>query len=323
MFLETRKRGSKTKFYLVHSFREGENVVKIRRYLGQDISQAELSKRSKIAERNILGQIAQYRQVRDPMQTALSGTEVDQLKSIQSKVPFKILHLDDRGWKRFSEVFAYNTNAIEGSTLTLRDVKSIAERNKIPDKDISDVREAKGVIEAVRYIRRTKEHISLRLMKKLHIIVFHQTKTFGGSFREKGVEVVIKDAAGNIVHRGAPAEEIEKLLTDLVGWYNKNRKKYPPILLAAVVHNQFENIHPFQDGNGRVGRLLLNNILLKHGLPPVSIEFKRRKEYYISLQKYEDEGDIRPTLELIVKEYRELRKLKMSLQGDKGDHKKK
>ena len=75
-----------------------------------------------------------------------------------------------------------------------------------------------------------------------------------------------------VVHRGAPSASVKRLLVELAEWYDENKKKLPPLVLAAVVHNQFENIHPFQDGNGRVGRLLLNNILLKHGMPPVNIE---------------------------------------------------
>ena len=81
-----------------------------------------------------------------------------------------------------------------------------------------------------------------------------------------------------------------------------------PIVLVAIVHDQFDNIHPFQDGNGRVGRLLLNSILLKHGLSPVNIELKNRKEYYESLQAYEKEGNIRPTIELILRSYDRLKK---------------
>jgi len=94
----------------------------------------------------------------------------------------------------------------------------------------------------------------------------------------------------------------------VVTWYDKNKNNYHLIVLAAVVHNQFENIHPFQDGNGRVGRLLLNNILLKHNLPPVNIELKKRSEYYRSLQAYENEENIRPTIELILKGYKRLKK---------------
>lgn len=91
--------------------------------------------------------------------------------------------------------------------------------------------------------------------------------------------------------------------------YNRNKKKYHPLVLAAVVHNQFENIHPFKDGNGRVGRLLLNNILLKHNLSPLNIEMRNRSEYYAALLAYENDQNIRPTLELMLKEYGALRKM--------------
>ncbi len=139
-------------------------------------------------------------------------------------------------------------------------------------------------------------------------MVFKNSKPFAGEFR-KGTEVAVCDAYGNIIHRGAPSEKIVELLKELISWYNRSKKKYPPLVLAAVVHNQFENIHPFQDGNGRVGRLLLNNILLKRGLPPVNIELRNRAEYYEALEMYEKERNIRPTLELTLKEYRALKRL--------------
>ena len=74
-------------------------------------------------------------------------------------------------------------------------------------------------------------------------------------------------------------------------------------------HYRFEIIHPFQDGNGRVGRILLNYILLKNNLPPLNIDIKNQKEYYDSLQSYQKEGNIRPTIELILKEYKSLKKI--------------
>ena len=94
----------------------------------------------------------------------------------------------------------------------------------------------------------------------------------------------------------------------LLEGYNENKKKYPAILLASVIHNQFEIIHPFADGNGRLGRLLLNNILLKHGKPPVNIELKLRNEYYNAIKEYEKNENIRPTIELILKEYKKMKK---------------
>ena len=80
------------------------------------------------------------------------------------------------------------------------------------------------------------------------------------------------------------------------------------MILGAVIHNQFENIHPFKDGNGRVGRIVLNNILLKHGLPPINIDFKNRAEYYASLRAYELNKDLKPTIKLYMKEYKNIKK---------------
>ena len=163
--------------------------------------------------------------------------------------------------------------------------------------------------DAVQLIRSTKEHLSLNLVRELHRMCFRNSKPFAGKFREKGQEVAVVDGQGRIIHRGAPSGMVIKLLKDLVSWYSKNRRKYPPIVLAVVVHNQFETIHPFADGNGRVGRLLLNNILLRHNKPPVNIELENQKEYYSALRNYQGTGNIRPMIELILKEYRNLKKL--------------
>jgi len=222
----------------------------------------------------------------------------------------RVLHLSELDWVKFKEAFTYDTNAIEGSLVEAKEVGDILRKRRWPDdRSKEDISETYGVAEAVDYIRETEEHVSLKLIKELHKIVFKNSKPFAGKFREKNVEVVVADAYGNVVHRGAPSQQVEKLLKELVRWYNQNKKRYSPMVLAAVVHNQFENIHPFQDGNGRVGRLLLNNVLLKHNLPPLNIEMRNRTQYYAALQAYEADHNIRPTLELMLKEYKALKKM--------------
>ena len=99
-----------------------------------------------------------------------------------------------------------------------------------------------------------------------------------------------------------------------------NKKNYPPVVLAAVVHNQFEYIHPFEDGNGRVGRLLLNNILIKNHMPPVNISMSSRAEYYETLRIFQNSGDIKPTIDLILREYKDLEK-KLKKEGRKSSKK--
>ncbi|MBI5072652.1 Fic family protein [Candidatus Woesearchaeota archaeon] len=309
MNLEIRKQGKKTKYYLAHSFREGSKIRKIRRYLGSDLSQKELLPLQKRAEVLILQQAEAYKSISDPLKQILTGKEIELLKTLEQKGRIHIRHLSETDWKQFTALFTYNTNAIEGSEVTKKEVQGILEQHKWPEEvQKEDISETYGVAEAISFIRNRKEHLSFFMIKKLHHIVFKNSKSFAGKFRPKGIEVVIRDKFGTIIHRGAPANRVPGLLRELVIWYNENKTKYPPLLLAAVVHNQFENIHPFQDGNGRVGRLLLNNILLKHRLPPVNIGLNNRREYYIALQEYEKKGNIRPTIDLILKEYKSLQK---------------
>lgn len=308
MYIEKRKAKGKIRYYLGHSFRESGKVHKIRKFLGSDLDQKALNERIEKAKILILEEIKKYRIIHDPLKFELSQEEIAYLRSLENKIPFKIDHLSEKDWQRFSELFTYHTNAIEGSALNSKEVKEILEEDKWPDKPKQDIAEAYGVNEAIEFIRKNKEHVSLDLMIELHRIVFKNSKQFAGQFRKSGEEVVVM-GGGKIVHEGAPQSRILGLLKELIKWYEKNKTRYPGIVLATVVHNQFENIHPFSDGNGRVGRLLLNNALLKHGLPPVNIDFKNRQEYYKALQFYDKEHNLRPMIELILKEYKSFKRI--------------
>lgn len=308
MHLEKRKVGKRIKYFFAHSYREGLKVHKFRKYLGQDLKPNLLEERKKIAEKLILEEIHKHQIIRDPLQFELSKEEIENIRSLEAKIPLKISHLSEANWKKFSKIFTYNTNAIEGSKLSQKEVKDLLEKDKWPNRSKEDIAEAFGVDYAVSYIRTTKEHVSLALIKKIHKIIFKNSKPFAGKLRKKGEEVVVMDSQRNVVHEGAPQARVSHLLREMVGWYEKNKDRYPALILGAVVHNQFENIHPFRDGNGRVGRLLLNNILIKHNLPPINIDLKNRAEYYESLQAYEKSHDLNPTIKLYIKEYNGLNK---------------
>jgi Fic family protein len=308
--LETRTVKGVKKYYLAHSFRIGNDVKKVRVYLGADLSSDLIDIKRKDAEKELRARINERRGIGDPYFTILSPADLKELETIEARGELRVIHISELDWERFKQAFTYDTNAIEGSLVESDEVEKILKEGKWPEEaSKEDISETYGVAEAVDYIRKTRTHLSLKLIKDLHRIVFKNSKQFAGKLREKGVEVVVSDAYGNIIHRGAPSTQIEKLLGELINWYSRNRKKYSPLVLASVVHNQFENIHPFKDGNGRVGRLILNNILLKHNLPPINIELKNRSQYYAALKAYETEHNLRPTLELILKEYRALKRL--------------
>jgi len=317
MHIEKRKEKGKEKYYLAYSYREGKKVHKIRKFLGKDIDEVILKERVDKARKIILEEISKYNLIKDPMKSPLSEKEIKWIKSLEKDIELKISHLSEKDWNYFSEIFSYNTNAIEGSQLTKKEVKDILEKNKwSEDSSKEDIAETYGVAEAIKLIRKSKEPASIDFIKKIHKVVFKNSKPFAGELRKKGEEVVIMDGSGRIVHEGAPQSRITSLLRELIEWHSKNKKKYPGLVLAAVIHNQFENIHPFVDGNGRVGRILLNNILIKNNLPPINIDLKNRKEYYNSLQEYQKKGNLKPTIDLLIKEYKKLRKTL-------GDHKKK
>jgi len=310
MYLETRKTKSGAKYYLAHSFREAGKVHKIRVYLGSNISHEVIEQRKQKASELLHQQLNSFKIVRSPINYKFSKREEATINRLKDKIKhLKVVHLSEKDWDRFTELFTYNTNAIEGSTITQEEVLSILGENKWPySKPKEDISETYGGAEAVRHIRKTKQHISLELMLTLHNIIFQNSKAFAGQFRKKGTEVGIRDGLGNIVHLGAPSTRVIGLLTELVNWYNENKKNYPAVVLAAVVHNQFEYIHPFEDGNGRIGRLLMNNILIKHHMPPVNITMTSRKEYYEAIRIFQHSGDMKPMIDLIIKEYKDIEK---------------
>lgn len=305
MYIEVRRIGKSKAYYLGHSFREGGKIHKIRRFLGTNLTESQIKELRPKAERIIRAEIERYRIISNPLARGLTARELSIIKKLQDKITLKVDHLSKDDWKLFTEAFTFDTNAIEGSTVSFGEVKGILEENRWPkEKEKWEISETYGVSEAISELRATKEHLSLELIVKLHKICFRNSKQYAGQLRPKGIEVCVKNQLGEVLHVGAPSDRIKSLLKELVGWYEKNKSGYPPLLLAAMVHNQFETIHPFQDGNGRIGRLLLNNILIKHGFPPVNITLARRSVYYAALQAYQKGGDVRPTMELIVKEYK-------------------
>ncbi|MGY4884333.1 MAG: Fic family protein [Nanobdellota archaeon] len=296
MYIEKRKSGKHVKYYLVYSYREKSEVKKIRKYLGIDVSEEELKKRVKIAEAFIFNIIEEYNT--KIFNFILTKKQIERLNAYDKKI--RIHHLSDSDWQLFTEEFVYNTNAIEGSKVNLEEVKEIVEEKRKVNG--SDEIETKNVAKAVKFIKTTKEKLSLELIKKIHNICFEGTKDFAGNFRT--LSVVVMNSKGEIVHSGAPASQVKKLLEEMIEWYNKNKNRFKPLVIAGIIHNQFEHIHPFEDGNGRVGRLLLNYILLKNKYPPINILLNDRAEYYQILQKYSKEKDLKPTIEFLVKQYK-------------------
>ena len=177
----------------------------------------------------------------------------------------------------------YNSNAIENSTLTLEDTEDILIRNQIrTDHEIREIYEAKNLASAIEYLMDNPEkEISVELILKLHkTLLTNIHDEIAGRFRS-GKEWV---RVGT--HIGANPEFVNGFMHDLVRDYNSDNDEYF-LEKIAYFHAEFENIHPFGDGNGRIGRLLTNEQLDMLGLPPIIIPNKSKfDEYYPALDEY-------------------------------------
>ncbi len=177
----------------------------------------------------------------------------------------------------------YNSNAIENSTLTLEDTEDILIRDQIhTDHEIREIYEAKNLARTMEYLNSNPEpEISIELILKLHRILLSTIRDeIAGRFRS-GTEWVRVGA-----HIGANPKFVAELMQELVNKYNTDDNLYF-LEKIAIFHADFETIHPFGDGNGRIGRLLTNEQLDLLSLPPIIIPNKSKfNEYYPALDEY-------------------------------------
>ena len=183
----------------------------------------------------------------------------------------------------------YNSNAIENSTLTLEDTEDILIRDQIhTDHTIREIYEAKNLASAIEYLMDNPEkEISVELILKLHKTLLSNIRDeIAGRFRSGREWVRVG------THIGANPEFVNGLMHDLVDNYNSRSGTYF-LEKIAYFHAEFENIHPFGDGNGRIGRLLTNEQLDMLNLPPIIIPDKsKHDEYYPALDEYTKFGKI-------------------------------
>jgi len=181
----------------------------------------------------------------------------------------------------------YNSNAIENSTLTLKDTEDILLRDSIKkDHDIREIYEAKNLAKITGILLdNSSEPVTVKLILALHAILLTGIKdNWAGRFRS-GKEWVRVGA-----HVGANPDFVERLVEELIAGYNKQDDRYF-LDKIAWFHAEFETIHPFNDGNGRLGRVLINQQLMALGLPPVTVQNKsKHTSYYPAFDSYRVTG---------------------------------
>lgn len=253
-------------YYLGHSFRKDSKVVYREKYLGKKIPEnIEEIKEDFLQKCRQEGLFKKLKKIKEGFQK--------EWKKYPESIKKKVL-LD------FAIEFTYHSNAIEGSTITLDETEDLIKRKISPNKSLKDVQETinhVGVfLEAL-----NEKKLSLKVLLKWHLRLFQETKPdIAGRLRDYLVRV------GGYV---APDwQDLNDFLKEFLNWYHKSEKLMNPVELAAKTHYRFEKTHPFGDGNGRVGRLIIAHILKKKRYPLLIIEYKKRKSYYHALSKPEN-----------------------------------
>lgn len=264
MRIITRKKGTRKYFYLQHSFRKEGSVVTREIYLGREIPKnideikARLDAEAKQETYELLEKIKNHFQA-EWKKTPESARQ--------------------REKEEIAIAFTYNTNAIEGSTITLQEAREIIQDKISPRKSLRDVKETEAHAKVFLAMFDNKDGLTTEVIMQWHKDIFGGTKPdIAGKLRNYLVRV------GKYV---APDwQDLPKMLKDFAAFLHKTKAN--PAEFAARAHYRFEKIHPFGDGNGRIGRLIINSILWQSGYPMLIIEYKKRRAYYRALEKDEE-----------------------------------
>jgi Fic family protein len=192
----------------------------------------------------------------------------------------------------FTVSYTYNSNAIEGNTLTEYETYMVINQDMtIADKPLRHHLDAIGHRDAFLYVLKLasdKTILSESVIKDVHRLVL--TSDYEGKGRYRDVDVYISSA--DVIF--PKAESVPEKMKNLLRVYESTMQDWHIIKRVALFHLMFESIHPFVDGNGRTGRLLLNFDLLSEGYPPIDIKLRDRNRYYYCLQAYQgaDENEM-------------------------------
>lgn len=253
--------------------------------------------------------------------------EIDTLRPISAEKEARIM-------QKFRLEWNYHSNAIEGNKLSYGEtvallMEGITAKGK-PLKDHLDIEGHNEAIDFLLSIVKDTRPISEAEIRELHKLILkkpYKVPVLSPSGLEtyktiqlgvyKSQPNHVKTATGQI-HYYATPEETPLKMQNLMGWLKKTmiQKEEHPLIIASVFHHRFVSIHPFDDGNGRLSRLLMNLILMKYGFPPVVIKMKNRMEYYAALSQA-DNGILESFIELIGAELEH--SLQIYLKGAKGE----
>lgn len=289
--------GNKDYYYLRASGRSGKRIIaKDIAYLGSSINEVKenLKKLSKYKDkiRKAYRTLHLFLETNHYLEKAKSlklkkdsflGSKLEEIEACKLHYNTAFKKQDEKTkkeiFKNFIIEFAFNTTSIEGNTINLEEARNLLTEGLTPkNKTLREIYDLQNTEKVFFEILESNEDLSNDLILKIHSRLLEKIDPRQG-YRIIDVRVL----RSNFDATPAPYVKIDMDL--LLKWYRQNKRKLHPLVLASIFHHRFEKIHPFMDGNGRTGRMLLNFILLKNDYPPLVIHKKTRKEYLEALKE--------------------------------------
>ena len=272
---------NKPYYYLTEQVRLNGKNKKIQVYLGKNIPNdlneyyTELAKKERILIEENLDKLFVFEKIFDKEQ-------IDKIENLQIDLKYKLNNLSDfkkeQIWTRYAVQFIFESNAIEGSKLSKNEVNSIVQK-KYVKKTIErrEIKEVKNSISAFKIIRGEYFELNQHQIINLHKLL---VSNLGINTGYKKADIVVNNKPTT------PAGQVRSEMGRLLNWWKMSKKnKRHPLAIAADFHQRFEHIHPFEDGNGRIGRLIFNYILLQYGYLPVLFLYQNRQLYFNALSQ--------------------------------------
>lgn len=297
--------GGKPYYYLrVSKTYKGKPIVKDVAYLGNDASKImkKLEKLSaykeeiKKAYRNIEKFIQSEHYVNKAENLKLKENPYmerhlfEEIEAVRLHFNERFLKLDKltmmEAYKNFIVDLAFNTTSIEGNTITLAEAVKLLKENLTPkNRTLREIYDLQNTERIFFELLGTSKEINHELIIYVHDKLLENIDDRKG-YRTHDVRVFMSR------FKSTPYAYIKTDMGILLDWMKNNKCKLHPLVLAGILHHKFEKIHPFFDGNGRVGRMLMNYIMLQNGYPPFIIRKSRRGDYLDALASA-DKADLK------------------------------
>lgn len=211
--------------------------------------------------------------------------QIEALKLHYASHFFKLDRLTvDEAYKHFLIDFAFNTTSIEGNTITLKEAQKLLEEDILPkNKTLREVYDIQNTENVFFWLLEKRPIINEKLIIEVHDKLMERIDSRKG-YRTHEIRVFKSrfDAS--------PVRYISIDMKLLFEWFNENKNKLHPFVLGSIFHHKLEKIHPFADGNGRTGRMMLNYILMREGYPPLIVAKTRRNNYLDALSAADKSG---------------------------------